>query len=686
MLNVVAHQALFVVALAALIGASLRGADLLGARGGARVLAAAALAGGGLVVWTLALGPVKLGGSALALAAGPIAAWAALWVIGRRTGRGTGAAAELAAWWHGLPAWGRVSAGALAGLALGIWIWASRRPGIGGDTIVYHLPEVIEWVHSGVPGQVQLWSYEFPIGFYPMTGEVLLTWFVGMSHTFAPLSLYPVMVGGLFVFSVAWGLRALRVPVLSVALVTATLALLPFVTHGYNYASAGTDIPSIAWLACCGALCVAALREPRMLAPALLAAGLAVGIKTTVAPYVGIALIAAGWHVRHGLWARRGVLLAGFAGALAVAAPWYLRATITHGWPFWPFTTGPKGTGDPVPRFLRGFRPSLLSTLGATLGPQVHSFLRELAGGSVLLLAPLIAVLASRRRIVIVTSVGALLGVFLWTASPYTGRASNPLIDTLTVSTVRYLLPALTVAGLAIALAARESGPRARFAIHLVLVASIVASLYRYLDSSFPLVPELKVVLPAALAGALAAWAWERLRAHNDGTQPLRGAAPAVLARLVRGVARTWPAAVLAGLLATLVLSLTADGWLARAAALGGPGAPALRFFAAQPGFASDTAAISFAPSGFASLAGDRLSHSISLIPPNASCAAVRARLDGGWIVLQPGAQAAGLTSPFTAARCMRGLKPVYRDRGFDFYAPRGATATVVRPPARVAP
>ena len=57
---------------------------------------------------------------------------------------------------------------------------------LGVDALVYHLTEIVTWARTGHPGQVVTVTQEFPVGYYPVTNEVLLAWGTGIARSFAP--------------------------------------------------------------------------------------------------------------------------------------------------------------------------------------------------------------------------------------------------------------------------------------------------------------------------------------------------------------------------------------------------------------------------------------------------------------------------------------------------------------------
>jgi hypothetical protein len=142
------------------------------------------------------------------------------------------------------------------------------------------LSQVVSWVHTGRPGAVETVSYEFPVGSYPLTNEVLTAWTTGIARSFVPVTLWQSGMVALLALSGWIGLRRLDVPRLPAALAVAALASAPALVAQLN--GGKNDLPALAWLICTGALVAASPRQPRLLAPALVAGGLAVGTKTTV--------------------------------------------------------------------------------------------------------------------------------------------------------------------------------------------------------------------------------------------------------------------------------------------------------------------------------------------------------------------------------------------------------------------
>jgi hypothetical protein len=651
------NQLLFVFAAFALGGAASRVSQLVMAMGrvpsGEAVsvidwlLVGAALSGGFIVCWTLALGLAGLSGSGIGLAAGPIAAWAAVrWLLPPPP---TTLGAAIVARWQRASGVQRAVILGLVGLAAGCVLEVAREPAFSLDSVEYHLPDVLGWLHSGHAGAVQAFSYDFPVGYYPVTNEVLMSWALGISRSFAPLAAWSVAFAALTLLGLWRLLSVLRVPHGISAAALSAFAVLPVFLVGLLATGPATDLPAVAWLSCAAALSAGAADRPVLLAPALLAAGLGIGTKTTVAPLVAVALVGGAWTARHALGSVRRWLAAGGVAGMLAGGPWYLRDALTHGWPLWPFSSGPGSA--PLPHVMKLFDASFLSRPSATVSASPSLYLKWFAGG-LALIAGTAAALPARSRSVRLGAAVALVAVLAWAAAPYTGASTNPLLTPLALTTVRYLLSALGACALAVALAGREASPRRRALVLGVFGVSVVGSLAADVSLGFPAVPRLEYPIVGAVVGFAIGTissraSWRRARTAR---------------RLVGG--RQLPAAlrVTFALLAVLALTLAAPGWLWRELKVGTDNAPVVAFMLAQPGFVSGSQPISFAPAVLATLAGPALRHPISLIGASEPCARVLARLKRGWVVVSPGEYAPGITTPFDAARCLSGVRPVFHN------------------------
>jgi hypothetical protein len=340
----------------------------------------------------------------------------------------------------------------------------------------------------------------------------------------------------------------------------------------------------------------------------------------------------------------RRVLSGGAIAGLLVSAPWYLRNTITHGWPLWPFTSGP--TGDRVPHVLTLFQDSFAGRPLKTLRVLHTAYLDWFAGG-LGLMAGVLAIAGPARsrpvRIAAAVAVGALLA---WALAPFTGVSRTPLLQDLAGSAVRYILAALGACVVALALAARDGGVLRRNAVIVLFVACSVGSVVSNAALGFPQVPDQRYLFAGAAAGAL-----------------VGAVAPALTFGSVVRVSRVAAAVVTVSLLA-----LSAPGWLWRESFDGSYEHALLRFMLTRPGFATGHQPISFAPAVVASLAGWQLTHPIELIPAREPCYDVRARLRTGWVVLFPGEYVAGITAPFDAPACLAAEKPIYDAGGVVVY------------------
>jgi hypothetical protein len=655
--SAVLHHALLALALAGLAEASLRVASRAAPGGLERALAAVVVGVSIAVGEALALGLAGLGTSTAALAGAAALTWAAA---------GVRPAAELGRWWRGLGAGGRAAAAALAGSAVTWTAWLLRYPSIGFDSGLYHYAQIAGWIQNGRPGSILFLSYDFPYGNYPLTDEVALAWAAGISRSFVPLVLWNPALLLLLGLATWLTVRNLSVPRLPAGLAVAALVSLPLAVHQLNEPQ--TDLPALAWLACTAALCTGARRTPALLAPAVLAAALAVGTKTTPAVLVGASL-GAGFHLARGSLRRLApwLALAGAAG-FAVGGIWYARNLVQHGSPLWPFGAAPWG--DPMPPFLELVDTRFLERPAATLEGRWGTYAGQLAGAVVLLGGALLVLirggLARPLRVELVAAASVvLLACLAWSLAPGTGLPSAPGLlfpESWPLSTLRYLLPAIGGAAVAVALAARAGGLTG-VAATLALAASVAWNVVEAADLGLPYVPSAATVALGAAAGLVLLAA-----AAAASRGPLGGA--------WRGRAVAGVPALVAAVVAGAALAPAREGFgerhsdVARSTALG-QGVAA--WFAARPGFDGGEGTIAFASRALqASLAGDDFTHPLELLPARATCAEVRARARRGPIVVTDPAFLRGLLGdrPYDAGLCLAGRRPGYRDEVFRVYLP----------------
>jgi hypothetical protein len=457
----------------------------------------------------------------------------------------------------------------------------------------------------------------------------VVSWALGLSHSFAPLAGWSAFVLLLFVASAWLGLRALEVPRVVAVLAIACLCLTPLVLRQISHAE--TDFPALAWLAATAGLAAASVRRPGLLAPAIVAAGLAVGTKTTTLPLAALALGAAFVAARGRLGNLRPALaLAGIA-ALVAGGPWYVRNLIEHGSPLWPLLAAPWG--DPMPANLARLDASFLSRPAATVESAGADFYVDQLAGMLLVLTACLAIpLWARSRAALVAAGAAALAVLLWANAPFTGTSGEPAFAGVPLNALRYATPALAAALAAVAIAAR-AGPRAKAAATAVLSLALAWNLVGYLGD--PFLPSDAVLVACMAAGAVVA---------------------VLLAALGR------PRAVIAGAAAAAVagLALASSGWVERHGRSGELDAGLVGAFAARSAWTEGDGPVAFSPTVFALPAGDRLEHSISLVGPRESCGEIRRRLGEGWIVVERAKR--DFFPRLSVTSCLRGLQPEFRD------------------------
>lgn len=641
------HHVLLVAAVLALGAASLRAASALAPDGLDRVLVAAVLGASLIVSETLLLGLAGgLGSSpvALGLAAG------ATWLVARlalpawelspldELARATAAAT---------PAM-RLGIGAAFGVLLVLVVSYLRFPAVGIDGTVHHLPEIVNWIHSGHPGTELNPSEDFPTGAYPLTHEMLLTWSMSLSRSFVPVAVWPPAMVALLAVAGWVGLRRLGVGAGIVALAIFTVVVCPPIATGMN--APKNDLAALTWLAVTAALCVAAVRRPSLLAVAILAGGLSVGTKTTTGPLVvlvlGIALYRA-WRRGEPPLPAKALLTAGFVAAVGVGGVWYIRNLIVHGSPLWPFVATPWG--DELPPAIARLTPSFVDRpIGSLQMGRSGRYVDQLSGGLILMAGGMLAMLLTRARAVVLASLATIIAVVAWARAPFTGIADDRFVD-LSLFVIRYLTVAVAAGAATLALASRARGWRGYVAMGLLAVATIWSAI-NTVDGGHPLVPSLPVLTTGALVGVLGAWVAPRVATAAPGT-----------VRIVAGVA----AAV-----AAVALAAGASGYVERHARLGSTFAtPAIAWFVDQKAFRDGDEPISMSPQAIGPLAGDHLQHDIQRIPGLTPCREVIARARRGYFVVRDVTPLVRkYIAPYQAVKCLAGERPIYTVGDFRIY------------------
>ncbi|MEA2444117.1 MAG: hypothetical protein QOJ12_1409, partial [Thermoleophilales bacterium] len=499
------HAAL-ALAVCALAGFGLRVAAWAGARGLLALVVAAPVAAGTAVLSGLLLGALALGGSAVALVAVSVAVWAAA----RRRLPPSGALAALGAWWARLEPVERALAGGLAGAWAAWTAWLVLHPAFGHDMVLYHLPEAALWVQQGTPGSVEQVVTGLPVGNYPLTHEVLLSWGMAIGHSFVWATLVTAAMPALAALAAYAGLRSLGVDRLVAGLASVALIATPAVLASQS-GGASLDPAALAWLCCCGALCAGARREPRLVVPAVVAGGLAIGTKTTAAALTLVVLGVTLWFLRARV--RPMVVPLGVAvlAALGIGGYWYARNLVDHGSPLWPFVQGPFG--DPRPPLIANADVSFADRPGDTLD-RLATYYRGHFGGPLLLLAgALVAPLLVRCRAVAFAALAVAGSIVLWLEAPFTGVVGNRIYDAGTGDATRYLLPGVAAAVLTLALASRGGRSRVRVAVSAVLAVAAVVGLRNTFGLGYPAAPSVLTPLAGVAVGAVLAVAAGRVRA-----------------------------------------------------------------------------------------------------------------------------------------------------------------------------
>ncbi len=654
------HHALLGLSMAALGAAGLRLSSLLAPAGLARGLAAAPLAVAAAVAETLALGLAGLGGSSVVLSGAALLTWLAVRTTTPAPKLST--TEELLSWWRAGSATDRALLGALGGGAL-IWaVWQLRVPQIGFDSQFYHLPEIVLWVQSGHPGVVENVLPGLPVGNYPLTDEVTVAWATGIARSFVPFMLWP-WVTLLITACAGWeGLRALRVPPLARGLAVAALCTSPWLLAWQSHGTM-TDPAALCWLVCGAALFALGRDRPELLAPALLAVGLSVGVKTTTLP-LGLVVVALGLaESRRHLRGVRVPLVAALVGALAVGGVWYVRNLLDHGSPFWPIIATPWG--EPVPQFIAFINTSFVDRPAATIDQLGGSYVNRFSGGLIVLVGGVLVPMTVARRAAAVARRGTLaaaavtaVALLIWIRSPLTGIPRGYGNVESVFSTTRYLLPAIAAGAVALGLVAAER--RRHSAVALVaLLAAVLVNFTETFELGFPTAPAPWIPAVGAALGAVLAV----LIARRASLDVPRLAAPLL--------------AVALGAL----LALPARGLVARHGATHElTTAPVVNRLVGDREYRTGASPVATNPLFIGVLAGDDLRHRLEAIPAGAPCSTVGARARTQWLVVYANPGPLDGAPPLPVGRCLPGVRATLETSQFHIYRPQAGlgTATAV--------
>jgi hypothetical protein len=632
---------LFVLSLVALGGSGLRLASLAIVSGASRVIGAAVLTAAMAAAEAILLGAVGLGMEAGWLAAAAAATWVATWRLCPRPE--TGLLAE------GVAAWGRCSLPARLGLcagagAAGAWVlWQLRYPALGNDAVLYHVPVSLAFVQDGNPGGVPGVMDALPMGAYPSMDELLSGWVAALSRGLLGFTVLPSALLVLAVTALYTALRELGADRLVSALAAASVTLAPQAI-GWQFTGGVTDPAAMCWVACCGALCAASLKRPAAFSLALVAAGLAVGTKTTAIPLTGGLLVATAIHLRGRVLDVPRLFAFGASLGAFVGLVWYVRNLVRFGSPLWPFYSSPWG--DPIPPGLKGDL-SFIDHPGSNFEWLSHDHFSHFGGPLLLLLAGAVVPLFTRGRGPLLAAGATVASVILWVNAPLTG-APGP-IPPQAMSTVRYLLPALAIAATGLALASRAGNT-----IRLVVVAGLAAAvglsvLQGQTELGRPTVVPLYIVALGAAGGIVLAAALQAAR----GTVTYRRSVA------VAAVAMT---AVVVG----IGLSLAAPGYASRHARLDLWQSDVQAWLGAQPGYARGDRPVLGLGLRPGILAGSRLEHHVTYMTGDSACSDVRRRARDAWVVVFSWGGV-----PVRSERCLAPLRPAYT-ASFRVYQPTG--------------
>lgn len=664
-LTILGRLVLLCLSIGVLGAAAGRVASRLTTRLELRVLAAAALGCFTAIAQALILGLVGLGENGTALTILSLVIGVVVWRQVSPSG-GPTLTTQIVAGLSALRPAERVVLGAVVGagaIAVAYLLW---RPFTPYDGLMYHIAEPAIWLHNGHPGSLVPVNQQTPVQAYPKNFEVLVGWLLGLAHSpvVGPLLMFGLMaLGALGLIS---GLALLGVDRRRGALAAAAILFVPVGITQLGGPS--TDLPTLVWIVVTGALCLGAIRETTLLPIAFIAAGLALGTKATAAPAVAMMVLATLLVLRRTLRAHAGRLLVGAAPGGALGALWYVQNWFVYGAPLYPFYRFPSG--PPLPATITYYKASFLDSPAAAMRAGTwHGYFEWLGGGAFLLAGVIVAGVAAtrlrgtERRWLAGAVAAALAEVLLWSAGPFTGYPNRPGTSFFPLDGIRYLFPGLPIVALPLVLLTKRPGMARRLA-EVILAAAVAANVWALRYWRSPYRPPSKylvagVLLGAAAAGLSVAWRGRHRRAR----------------RWLRA-----PVAAASGVLAAVVLTVPARGYLTRAVAIAQPPETAQLSIPTVVGWLSHQSTwteghqgLGAGPIGDALLAGPTYAHRLFLVSQATSCTRLRDLATSDWLVLGvPEVASARYDSFYTFNRstCLGGVTPAFTGGGFVIYRP----------------
>jgi hypothetical protein len=657
------HLGLLGVAMLAVGAASVRIASSLVTSSSTRVLGAIAIGCGLVMAEPLLIGLTGHGSNSGLLTGAAILTWvvARAGVPIRDTPLRHQLAAELAT---ASPA-SRGGIAALSTTVLGLTIWQLHRPRIGWDGTAFHVALPAVWIATGHPGGLHQTVQSFPTQAYPRSFEAIVFWAIAISRSMIVLTPLVMAFYLLVVVAMLVGLRRAGVPAVISTLAIAAALLIPW--NLQEFGGVYNDLASVAFLAVTVVLAQSAEEEPAALGMAVVAAGLAIGVKTTTGPIAVFALLWAGWRVRHRLRDHLAGLVPLTTLGVLLGAVWYVINAVHYHAPGWPFSRFPSG--PPQPYIWRTFGARLLHepiTTYRAIG--WHNYLHYLGGIPILIVGTgVIALLtflpgqrADRRRLWIGAAVVG-FQTLVWSDAQFTGYAGVPSI---VFSGQRYLDVAPFAAAAVLAVAARRRGVLRYLSIAILgfalAVDVVVAHRQAWAAGRIPgIATWVALVGVGTLAGLLSGYSGAVMTAmRRSATMPV----------LVVGSA----------LLTAIPASSYLDNYLATGGAY--DDGPVLDYLKTQPAWVHGDAPVAAGSAAQVTWAGVRFTHPLSWVPPNAPCSQLRTAATHGWLILVPATSAFAPLNYSLRPACLRGLTPVKQIRGADGQQP----TLVYAPPALV--